>query len=109
MIEFTPGEDQLSFREMAEGFANNEIKPNAIGWDENKHFPTDVLAQAGGLGLGAIYTKDDVGGSGLGQVESVMIFEAFAKGCPTIAAYISIHNMGCWMIDSFGSEVQRAK
>jgi alkylation response protein AidB-like acyl-CoA dehydrogenase len=93
---------------MAEGFALNELRPNAIEWDEAKHFPTDVLAQAGALGLGAIYTRDDVDGSGLGRVDSVMIFEALAKGCPTIAAYISIHNMCCWMIDTYGTEEQRA-
>ncbi|MBC57339.1 MAG: acyl-CoA dehydrogenase [Confluentimicrobium sp.] len=108
MIDFTPSEDQLAFREMAEGFALNELRPNAIEWDEAKHFPTDVLAQAGALGLGAIYTRDDVDGSGLGRVDSVMIFEALAKGCPTIAAYISIHNMCCWMIDTYGTEEQRA-
>ena len=86
MISFSPSEDQLAFRKMAEDFANNELKPNAIEWDENKHFPTDVLARAGGLGLGAMYTRDDVGGSGLGRVDSVMIFEALANGCPSIAA-----------------------
>ncbi|WP_287013569.1 acyl-CoA dehydrogenase family protein [Actibacterium sp.] len=107
-MDFTPSEDQLAFREMAEGFALNELRPNAIEWDEAKHFPTDVLAQAGALGLGAIYTRDDVDGSGLGRVDSVMIFEALAKGCPTIAAYISIHNMCCWMIDTYGTEEQRA-
>lgn len=107
MIDFSPSEDQLAFRKMAEDFANNELKPNAIAWDEKKHFPTDVLARAGALGLGAIYARDDVGGSGLGRVDAVMIFEALAKGCPTIAAYISIHNMCCWMIDTYGTETQR--
>jgi alkylation response protein AidB-like acyl-CoA dehydrogenase len=108
MIDFTPSEDQLAFRTMAEAFAANELKPNAIEWDQKKHFPTDVLARAGALGLGAMYTRDDVGGTGLGRVDSVMIFEALAKGCPTIAAYISIHNMCCWMIDTYGSVEQRA-
>ncbi|MFV0291819.1 MAG: acyl-CoA dehydrogenase family protein [Paracoccus sp. (in: a-proteobacteria)] len=107
MIEFMPSEDQKAFREMAEDFARNEIRPNAIEWDEEKHFPTDVLVRAGALGLGAIYTRDDVGGTGLGRVDSVMIFEALAKGCPTIAAYISIHNMCCWMVDTYGTEIQR--
>jgi alkylation response protein AidB-like acyl-CoA dehydrogenase len=108
MIDFTPSEDQLAFRSMAEDFAANELKPNAIEWDQKKHFPTDVLARAGALGLGAVYTRDDVGGSGLGRVDSVLIFEALAKGCPTIAAYISIHNMCCWMIDTYGSAEQRS-
>ena len=108
MIDFLPSEDQMAFCKMAEDFATNEMKPYAIEWDQKKHFPTDVLARAGGLGLGAMYTRDDVGGSGLGRVDAVMIFEALAKGCPSIAAYISIHNMCCWMIDTYGSAAQRA-
>ena len=108
MIDFLPSEDQMAFRKMAEDFATNELKPHAIDWDQRKHFPIDVLARAGALGLGAMYTRDDVGGSGLGRVDAVMIFEALAKGCPSIAAYISIHNMCCWMIDTYGTETQRA-
>ncbi len=109
MIDFTPSEDQVAFREMARDFASSELKLKAIAWDETKHFPTDVLAHAGALGLGAIYTRDDVGGTGLGRVDAALIFEALATGCPTIAAYISIHNMCCWMIDSYGTEAQRAE
>jgi len=107
MIEFEPSEEQQAIREMAADFASNELRPKAIEWDEQKHFPTDVLAQAGALGFGAIYTRDDVDGTGLGRVDSALIFEALATGCPTMAAYISIHNMCCWMIDTYGSQEQR--
>ncbi|MDD2868742.1 acyl-CoA dehydrogenase family protein [Neomegalonema sp.] len=108
MIDFTLSEEQAAIREMAEAFALAEIAPKALEWDAEKHFPLDVLAAAGELGLGAIYTRDDVGGTGLGRMEAALIFEALAKGCPTLAAYISIHNMSCWMIDAYGSEAQRA-
>ncbi|WP_334066903.1 acyl-CoA dehydrogenase family protein [Nereida ignava] len=107
MIEFKPSEEQQAIRDMAADFALKELRPKAIEWDEQKHFPTDVLAQAGALGLGAIYTQDDVDGTGLGRVDAALIFEALATGCPTIAAYISIHNMCCWMIDTYGSQEQR--
>ena len=107
MIEFKPSEEQQAIRDMATDFALKELRPKAIEWDEQKHFPTDVLAQAGALGLGAIYTQDDVDGTGLGRVDAALIFEALATGCPTIAAYISIHNMCCWMIDTYGSQEQR--
>lgn len=107
MIEFKPSEEQQAIRDMAADFALNELRPKAIEWDEQKHFPTDVLAQAGALGLGAIYTQDDVNGTGLGRVDAALIFEALATGCPTMAAYISIHNMCCWMIDTYGSQEQR--
>ncbi|WP_323766480.1 acyl-CoA dehydrogenase family protein [Marinovum sp.] len=109
MIELTPSEDQLAIRDMAADFAAKELAPHAVEWDETKHFPTDVLAQAGALGFGAIYTREDVGGTGLGRVDSALIFEALATGCPTIAAYVSIHNMCCWMIDRYGSETLRAQ
>lgn len=109
MIDFTLSEEQEAIRDMAESFAMAELAPQALEWDAQKHFPLDVLAAAGALGLGAIYTREDVGGTGLGRMEAALIFEALAKGCPTISAYVSIHNMCCWMIDAFGSEAQRAE
>ena len=107
MIGFAPSEEQSSIVDMARSFAQAKIAPHALGWDAEKHFPTDVLAEAGALGFGAIYTREDVGGSGLGRIEGVMIFEALSEACPCVAAYISIHNMCVWMIDRFGTEAQR--
>jgi len=57
--------------------------------------------------MGGIYIRDDVGGSGLSRLDAALIFEALSTGCPTVAAYISIHNMCAWMIDRYGSEDQR--
>ncbi len=99
--------DQQAILEMTRGFAAVRIAPHALKWDADKHFPVDVLAKAGALGLGGIYTRADVGGTGLGRLDAVLIFEALAEACPTISAYISIHNMCVWMIDRFGSEAQR--
>lgn len=107
MIDFSLSEEQQAILDMTRNFAAERIAPHALVWDEKKHFPVDVLAEAGALGLGAIYTRDDVGGSGLGRVDAVLIFEALAEACPTTAAYISIHNMCVWMIDRFGSQAQR--
>ncbi|MDF3608051.1 acyl-CoA dehydrogenase family protein [Paracoccus sp. DMF-8] len=104
---FDLSDEQAAIQEMSRSFASDRIAPFALDWDAEKHFPTDVLAEAGALGLGAIYTRDDVGGSGLGRLDAVLVFEALAQGCPTIAAYISIHNMCVWMIDRFGSDAQR--
>jgi len=106
-MDFHPSEEQTAILEMAEGFAADELAPFAVEWDQAKHFPIETLRKAAALGLGAIYTRDDVGGSGLGRQEAVMVFEALAKGCPTISAYISIHNMCVWMIDRYGNEAQR--
>jgi alkylation response protein AidB-like acyl-CoA dehydrogenase len=104
-----PTEEQLAIVEAVRGFAEEQLAPNAIEWDQTKHFPVDVLRNAGELGLGGIYTKEDVGGAGLTRSDAVLIFEELAKGDTTIAAYISIHNMVVWMIDTFGNEEQRQK
>ena len=106
-MDFALSDEQIAIREMAEGFAAEEIAPNAIEWDQNKHFPIDTIRKAGALGMGGIYVRDDIGGTGLGRLEAVLIFEALAKACPAVASYISIHNMCAWMIDRFGSDAQR--
>jgi alkylation response protein AidB-like acyl-CoA dehydrogenase len=107
MSSFSLTEDQLAIREMAQSFAAEKLAPNAVAWDEQKHFPVDVMREAAALGMGGIYIRDDVGGSGLTRLDAALIFEALATGCPTVSAYISIHNMAAWMIDRFGSDEQR--
>lgn len=106
---FELNEDQQSLVAMVRDFANEALAPNAAKWDETKHFPVDVLRQAGTLGMGSIYVQEEFGGSGLSRSDAVLIFEELAKADPTIAAYISIHNMVVWMIDSFGNDEQRAQ
>lgn len=100
-------EDQVAFQETALDFANNELYPNAERWDREKIFPQDVLRQAAELGFGGVYVREDVGGSGLGRKDAAIIFEALARGCVSTTAYLTIHNMCCWMVDRFGSEAQR--
>lgn len=90
-------------------FADTRLAPHALEWDRDKHFPLDALAAAGELGLGGISVRDDVGGAGLRREDAAAIFEALAMGDPTIAAYISIHNMVAWMIDTFGTDDQRRR
>ena len=102
-------EDQRAIREMARDFAAAEIAPNALAWDEAKHFPVETLRSAAALGMGGIYIRDDVGGSGLGRLDAALIFEALSTGCPCTAAFLSIHNMVAWVIDRFGDEAQRQR
>ncbi|CCE06642.1 acyl-CoA dehydrogenase [Bradyrhizobium sp. STM 3843] len=106
-MQFALNEDQVAVREMARSFAAEKIAPHALRWDEEKHFPIDVMREAAHLGMGGIYIRDDVGGSGLSRLDAALIFEALATGCPTVSAFISIHNMASWMIDTFGTEAQR--
>ncbi|CAL76936.1 acyl-CoA dehydrogenase [Bradyrhizobium sp. ORS 278] len=106
-MQFALDEDQIAVRDMARAFAAEKIAPHALRWDEDKHFPVDVMREAAALGMGGIYIRDDVGGSGLTRLDAALIFEALATGCPTVSAFISIHNMASWMIDTFGTEAQR--
>ncbi|OZD08645.1 acyl-CoA dehydrogenase [Rhodococcus sp. 06-235-1A] len=106
---FTLNEDERAINDTAREFADEFLAPSAIEWDQQKHFPVDVLRKAAGLGMGGIYIREDVGGSGLTRVDSVRIFEQLATGDPSIAAYISIHNMVAWMIDTYGDDEQRQR
>ncbi|KMO37816.1 acyl-CoA dehydrogenase [Methylobacterium tarhaniae] len=109
MTLFTLPEDQIAIRDMARSFAAERIAPHALDWDERKHFPLDVLREAAQLGMGGIYISEDHGGSGLTRLDAALIFEALSLGCPTVAAFLSIHNMAAWMIDKFGSTAQRER
>ncbi|MEP9355119.1 isobutyryl-CoA dehydrogenase [Xanthobacter sp. KR7-65] len=106
---FTLSEDHIAIRDMARDFANEQIAPYAVEWDEKKHFPVEQLRAAAALGMGGIYVREDVGGSGLTRLDAALIFEQLATGCPGTSAYLSIHNMATWMIDRFGDEAQRRK
>ncbi len=108
-MDFTLSEEQRAFQDMARDFAASEMAPHAAQWDEDCIFPEEALRKAAALGFAGIYTRDDVGGSALTRLDAAIIFEELAAGCTSTAAYISIHNMTCWMIDAFGSDEQRRK
>jgi alkylation response protein AidB-like acyl-CoA dehydrogenase len=105
--QFSLDAEQVAVRDMAKSFADEVFAPNALAWDEAKHFPVAEMRKAAALGMGGIYIAEDVGGSGLSRLAAALIFEALATGCPTVSAYMSIHNMAAWMIDAFGNGAQR--
>ena len=108
-MDFALSDDQQAIRDTALDFARERLAPNALRWDEEKHFPIAELRELGALGMAGIYIKDDVGGSSLSRLDATLIFEALSTGCPTVAAYLSIHNMCAWMIDAYGSDEQRRR
>jgi alkylation response protein AidB-like acyl-CoA dehydrogenase len=108
-VHFELSEDQTLIQDAARRFADDRLKPNAAQWDEEKIFPVDVMREAAELGFAGIYTRDDVGGSGMSRVDAALIFEQLSRGCVSTAAFLSIHNMVSWMIDSWGSEDQRQR
>ncbi len=103
----TTTEERAAILEAVRDFAEHELAPHALEWDEQKHFPREALRRAGELGLGGICIREDVGGSGLTRADSVAVVEELAKGDPAIAAYITIHNMVAWMLDAYGTDEQR--
>jgi len=108
-VHFELTEDQALIQDAARRFSEDRLKPNAAEWDEKKHFPVDVLKESAALGFAGIYTREDVGGSGMSRVDAALIFEQLSRGCVSTAAFISIHNMVSWMIDSWGSDEQRQR
>ncbi|MFJ3145228.1 acyl-CoA dehydrogenase family protein [Streptomyces halstedii] len=102
-------EDQQALVETTLDFAQDHLAPHALDWDRDKHFPVDVLRKAAGLGLGGVYVREESGGQGLTRADGVLVFESLASGCPSIAGYLSIHNMVAWMVDHYGDAAQRER
>ena len=109
MTTVTTIDEREAILDAVREYAETELAPYAAERDEQHLFPRDSLHRAGDLGLGGIYVGEEFGGTGLSRSDTVAIFEELAKGDPTIAAYISIHNMVAWMIDSYGDEAQRGE
>jgi alkylation response protein AidB-like acyl-CoA dehydrogenase len=101
--------DHLAVRDMARAFADERIAASALNWDEEKHFPVDVLREAAALGMATIMVGEAHGGAGMTRLDATLIFEALATGCPCVSAYLSIHNMVAWMIDRFGAAEQQSR
>jgi len=100
-------DDAQVISDTAADFAAKRLAPHALEWDRTKHFPVEVMREAAELGMGAVYCSEDVGGSGLRRLDAVRIFEQLSVADPVVAAFISIHNMCAWMIDTYGTPEQR--
>ena len=101
-------EDQAMIVETARAFAQDRLRPNAARWEE-EGLDRGVLEELAQLGFAGIYVREEHGGSGLTRHDAALIFEELSRGCISTAAFMSIHNMCSWMIDSFGSDEQRAE
>lgn len=100
-------EDQQLIVETARAFAQEKLRPNAARWEE-EGLDRGVLKELAGLGFAGIYVSEEHGGSGLTRLDAALIFEELSRGCISTAAFLSIHNMCAWMIDSFANAEQRA-
>ncbi|MFN9849851.1 MAG: isobutyryl-CoA dehydrogenase [Alphaproteobacteria bacterium] len=108
-MDFNLTEDQRAIEDAARAFAVAELAPHSARWDEESHFPVDVMRKAAELGFAGLYVREDVGGSALSRLDASIVFEQLSYGDVSTAAFISIHNMASWMIDRFGSEELRRR
>lgn len=103
-MNFSLTDDQVAFKQSARQFAIKALQPNAATWDRESYFPVEVIKQAAELGFLGLYTSTDYDGLGLSRLDSAMVFEQLAWGDTSVASYMTIHNMVCWMIGEYGSE-----
>ena len=94
-MDFELTEDQLSIRDMVRDLARREIAPNAVVWDREQHFPSDLFAQLGELGLLGVLMPEEYGGSGLGYVEYVLILEEIGAADGGVGLGVAAHNSLC--------------
>ena len=106
-MEFALSEEQALIFETARGFGADAIAPHAYDWEKDGTIPREMLRAAGELGFGALYVPEDLGGTGLTRLDATLVFEALSMACPSVAAFISIHNMCLNMIAKYGSEALR--
>ncbi|THD56151.1 isobutyryl-CoA dehydrogenase [Phenylobacterium sp.] len=106
-MDFNLTDDQRAIEDAARAFAAAELAPHSARWDEDSHFPVDVLKKAAEMGFAGLYVREDVGGSALSRLDASIVFEQLSYGDVSTAAFISIHNMASWMIDRFGDEELR--
>lgn len=107
-MDFELNEDQLAFQRSAREFAAGEMAPHAAKWDEEAHFPVDVIAKAGELGFCGLYTPEADGGLSLSRLDATVVFEELASACPSTAAFLTIHNMVSWMVASWATPAVKA-
>ncbi len=108
-MDFALTEEQQAIYDMAHAFGQERIAPNARKWEAEGTIPKDLWPEVGELGFGGLYVGEEHGGAGLSRLDATLVFEALSMACPSVAAFLSIHNMCAKMIDSFGSDEMRAR
>ncbi|WP_299787865.1 acyl-CoA dehydrogenase family protein [uncultured Shewanella sp.] len=106
-MDFNLSEDQRQFADLARQFSDEQLAPFAAKWDEEHHFPKEVIQSAGELGFCSLYSPESEGGMGLSRLDASIIFEQLSMGCTATTAMLTIHNMATWMVTSFGSQSLR--
>jgi alkylation response protein AidB-like acyl-CoA dehydrogenase len=109
-MDFTINENQKMIAQMVKDFAEKEIRPNVMHWDENEIFPIDVMKKMGEMGLLGIFVPQEYGGSGMGYFEYMSTLVELGKVCGGISLSVAAHNSLCTgHIYYHGNEEQKKK
>lgn len=109
-MNFELTEDQLQIKHSVREFAESELKPHVMEWDETQHLPLEIFPQLAELGLLGIIFPEEYGGAGLGYVEYATIIEELGRVDGSIGLSVAAHNSLCTNhIFQFGSEEQKRK
>ncbi len=108
-MDFALSEEQSAIFDMAHAFGQDQIAPHARDWERDGTIPKELWPEIAALGFGGLYVSEEVGGSGLTRLDATLVFEALSMACPSVAAFLSIHNMCAKMIDKFASDEMKAR
>ncbi len=103
-MDFALSEEQQAIFDMAHGVGQNAIAPHARAWEAEGTIPRDLWPKLAELGFGGLYVSEDSGGTGLSRLDATLVFEALSMACPSVASFLSIHNMCAAMLDKFASD-----
>ncbi len=107
-MDFRPTEEQEILRRTVREFAEAEIRPHVMEWDESQHFPMELLPRLAALGLLGIQFPEEYGGAAMSAVEYCICIEELARVCPAIALSVAAHNGLCTShIALFGTDAQK--
>lgn len=109
-MQFDLTEEQQQVKKMVREFAETEIKPNVMAWDEAQHFPRELFAKMGELGLTGVIFPEEFGGAGMGYVEYATVIEEIARVCGSVGLSVAAHNSLCTNhLYQYGTPEQRQK
>ncbi|CAM3131390.1 acyl-CoA dehydrogenase family protein [Paracoccus nototheniae] len=108
-MDFALTEEQQAIFDMARDFGATRIAPHARAWEADGTIPRDLWPDVAALGLGGIFVPEEDGGSGLSRLDGTLIFEALSMACPSVASFLSIHNMCGGMIARYGSDTDKGR
>ena len=109
-MDFTFTDEQNHLRKTVREFAEGEIAPHVMEWDESSHFPVEILPKLAEMGLMGVIFPEQYGGAGLGYVEYATVIEELARVDGSVGLFVAAHNSLCSNhIFKFASEEQKRK